>query len=150
MPSTYTIVLEISEQHNTLLYGGIIMKGDFGKFIEQRRKSLGITLRGLAAELGIAPAFMSDIEKGNRYPPNKDKLYHMATVLKLSEEETSTMFDLAAGERENTISPDLPEYIMSNDKVRAALRLARDRENSDAIWQKVIDMLEDDEEKAES
>lgn len=126
------------------------MKGDFGKFIEQRRKSLGITLRGLAAELGIAPAFMSDIEKGNRYPPNKDKLYHMATVLKLSEEETSTMFDLAAGERENTISPDLPEYIMSNDKVRAALRLARDRENSDAIWQKVIDMLEDDEEKAES
>ena len=126
------------------------MKGDFGKFIEQRRKSLGSTLRGLAAELGIAPAFMSDIEKGNRYPPNKDKLYHMATVLKLSEEETSTMFDLAAGERENTISPDLPEYIMSNDKVRAALRLARDRENSDAIWQKVIDMLEDDEEKAES
>lgn len=126
------------------------MKGDFGKFIEQRRKSLGITLRGLAAELGIAPAFMSDIEKGNRYPPNKDKLYHMATVLKLSEEETSTMFDLAAGERENTISPDLPEYIMSNDKVRVALRLARDRENSDAIWQKVIDMLEDDEEKAES
>ncbi len=126
------------------------MKGDFGKFIEQRRKSFGITLRGLAAELGIAPAFMSDIEKGNRYPPNKDKLYHMATVLKLSEEETSTMFDLAAGERENTISPDLPEYIMSNDKVRAALRLARDRENSDAIWQKVIDMLEDDEEKAES
>lgn len=126
------------------------MKGDFGKFIEQRRKLLGITLRGLAAELGIAPAFMSDIEKGNRYPPNKDKLYHMATVLKLSEEETSTMFDLAAGERENTISPDLPEYIMSNDKVRAALRLARDRENSDAIWQKVIDMLEDDEEKAES
>ena len=150
MPSTYTIVLEISEQYNALLYGGIIMKGDFGKFIEQRRKSLGITLRGLAAELGIAPAFMSDIEKGNRYPPNKDKLYHMATVLKLSEEETSTMFDLAAGERENTISPDLPEYIMSNDKVRAALRLARDRENSDAIWQKVIDMLEDDEEKAES
>lgn len=126
------------------------MKGDFGKFIEQRRKSLGITLRGLAAELGIAPAFMSDIEKGNRYPPNKDKLYHMATVLKLSEAETSTMFDLAAGERENTISPDLPEYIMSNDKVRAALRLARDSENSDAIWQKVIDMLEDDEEKAES
>lgn len=126
------------------------MKGDFGKFIEQRRKSLGITLRGLAAELGIAPAFMSDIEKGNRYPPNKDKLHHMATVLKLSEEETSTMFDLAAGERENTISPDLPEYIMSNDKVRAALRLARDRENSDAIWQKVIDMLEDDEEKDES
>ena len=93
---------------------------------------------------------MSDIEKGHRYPPNKEKLYQMATVLKLSEEETNTMFDLAAGERDNTVSPDLPEYIMSNDKVRAALRLARDSENSDAIWQKVIDMLEENEENPES
>ena len=126
------------------------MTGEFGKFIEARRKSLGITLRGLAAELGIAPAFMSDIEKGNRYPPNKEKLYMMASVLKLSEEDTNKMFDLAAGERENTVSPDLPEYIMSNDKVRAALRLARDTENSDAVWQKVIDMLEENEEKMKS
>lgn len=126
------------------------MTGEFGKFIEARRKSLGITLRGLAAELGIAPAFMSDIEKGNRYPPNKEKLYMMASVLKLSEEDTNTMFDLAAGERENSVSPDLPEYIMSNDKIRAALRLARDSENSDAVWQKVIDMLEENEEKSKS
>lgn len=126
------------------------MKGDFGKFIEQKRKSLGITLRGLAAEIGIVPAFMSDIEKGHRYPPNKEKLYQLASVLKLSEEETNTMFDLAAGERENTVSPDLPEYIMNNDKVRAALRLARDSENSDAIWQKVIDMLEENEENPKS
>ena len=126
------------------------MKGDFGKFIEQKRKSLGTTLRGLAAEIGIVPAFMSDIEKGHRYPPNKEKLYQLASVLKLSEEETNTMFDLAAGERDNTVSPDLPEYIMSNDKVRAALRLARDSENSDAIWQKVIDMLEENEENPKS
>lgn len=119
------------------------MKGDFGKFIEQKRKSLGITLRGLASKIGIAPAFMSDIEKGHRYPPNKEKLYLLASILKLSEYETNTMFDLAAGERDNTVSPDLPEYIMNNDKVRVALRLARDRENSDAIWQKVIDMLEE-------
>ena len=126
------------------------MKGDFGKFIEQKRKSLGITLRGLAAEIGIVPAFMSDIEKGHRYPPNKEKLYQLASVLRLSEEETNTMFDLAAGERDNAVSPDLPEYIMSNEKVRAALRLARDSENSEAIWQKVIDMLEENEENPKS
>lgn len=121
------------------------MKGDFGKFIERKRKVLGITLRGLAAELEIAPAFMSDIEKGHRYPPNKEKLYEMARILRLSEAETNRMFDLAAGERDNTVSPDLPEYIMSSVKARTALRIARDRNASDMTWQKVIEMLEQEE-----
>ena len=121
------------------------MKGDFGKFIERRRKALGITLRGLAAELEIAPAFMSDIEKGHRYPPNKEKLYEMAKILRLSEADTDMMFDLAAGERDNTVSPDLPEYIMSNAKARVALRMARDCNASELTWQKVIEMLEQEE-----
>lgn len=121
------------------------MTGKFGKFIEQKRKTLGITLRGMAADLDIAPAFMSDIEKGHRYPPNRDKLYEMARLLHLNEEDTNTMFDLAAGEKDNTVSPDLPEYIMSNDKARAALRMARDNNASEATWQKVIEMLEQEE-----
>ena len=121
------------------------MNGNFGKFIEQKRKALGMTLRGLAAELEIAPAFMSDIEKGHRYPPNRDKLYDMARILHLSEEDTNTMFDLAAGERDNTVSPDLPEYIMGNEKARTALRMARDKGTGDKVWQKVIDMLEQEE-----
>ena len=118
------------------------MEGIFGKFIEERRKSLGITLRGLAAMLDIAPAFMSDIEKGHRYPPAKEKLYQLAEALKLSAEDRDKMFDLAARERENTVSSDLSDYIMENDKVRVALRLARDSGAEDKEWQKVIEMLE--------
>lgn len=123
------------------------MNGAFGKFIEQKRKAMGMTLRGLAAEWGIAPAFMSDIEKGHRYPPNRDKLYELARILKLNDEDKDTMFDLAAGERENGISPDLPEYIMGNDKARAALRMARDNNASEKTWQKVIELLEAEEAK---
>ncbi len=37
----------------------------FGKFIADKRKPPGITLRGMADELGIAPAYLSDIEKLN-------------------------------------------------------------------------------------
>lgn len=121
------------------------MKGAFGKFIEEKRKAMGLTLRGLAAALDIAPAFMSDIEKGHRYPPQKEKLYEMAKILKLSEEDTDTMFDLAAGERDNGIAPDLPEYIMGNQAARTALRMARDKGSSEAVWQKIIDMLEQQE-----
>lgn len=119
------------------------MNGKFGEFIAEKRKSRGLTLRGLAAELGIVPAYMSDIEKGHRYPPDKDKLYELSRILCLSEDETNTMFDLAAGEKENTVSPDLPEYIMGNEQVRVALRMARDSDKSIEIWQKVIEMLEE-------
>ena len=58
------------------------MTGDFGKFIEKKRKGKNITLRGLASMLSIAPAYMSDIEKGHRYPPDKEKL-EAKTVLNI-------------------------------------------------------------------
>lgn len=118
------------------------MTGEFGKFIETKRKALNKTLRGFATDLAIAPAYMSDIEKGHRYPPDKDKLEKMAELLNLSEEEKNKMYDLAAGEKDNSVSPDLPEYIMGTEKARVAIRMARDNGATDAIWQKVIDMLE--------
>lgn len=123
------------------------MTGEFGIFIETKRKALNKTLRGLAADLDIAPAYMSDIEKGHRYPPDKDKLEKMAELLNLSEEEKNKMFDLAAGEKDNSVSPDLPEYIMGTEKARVALRMARDNGATDATWQKIIDMLEKENEE---
>ena len=126
------------------------MTGDFGKFIEKKRKGKNITLRGLASMLSIAPAYMSDIEKGHRYPPDKEKLDAMAEILELSEEEKNNMYDLAAGEKENTVSPDLPEYIMGTEKARVALRIARDTDATDATWQKVIDMLEAEQQSQKS
>lgn len=113
----------------------------FGKFIEGRRKALGITLRGLAAELDIAPAYMSDIEKGRRYPPDK-KLDDIARILKLEGKGKNDMLDKAAMTRDKTVSPDLPEYIMEKDLARVALRRARDGRLSDEGWQEVIDLID--------
>lgn len=113
----------------------------FGKFIEERRKALGLTLRGFAAELDIAPAYMSDIEKGRRYPPDK-KLDEIAQVLKLNETEKNSMLDLAAMAKTKTVSSDLPEYIMEKDLARVALRRARDGKLSNEGWQEVIDLID--------
>ena len=113
----------------------------FGKFIEERRKALGLTLRGFAAELDIAPAYMSDIEKGRRYPPDK-KLDEIAKILKLNETEKNSMLDLAAMAKTKTVSSDLPEYIMEKDLARVALRRARDGKLSDEGWQEVIDLID--------
>lgn len=112
----------------------------FGKFIEERRKALGITLRGFAAELEIAPAYMSDIEKGRRYPPDK-KLDDIARILKLSADDKSRLLDMAAMTRTKSVSPDLPEYIMEKDLARVALRRARDGKLSDEGWREVIDLI---------
>ena len=116
----------------------------FGKFVELKRKERGITLRGLAAELDIAPTYMSDMGKGRRYPPNKEKLQEIARILNLSEEDKNYMFDLAAMAKENTVSSDLPEYIMERDIVRVALRKARDANATDADWEKVLKIFDKD------
>ena len=112
----------------------------FGKFIEERRKGMGFTLRGFAAELEIAPAYMSDIEKGRRYPPDK-KLDEIARLLQLHGEEKDRMLDLAAKTKAKTVSSDLPEYIMERDLARVALRRARETGLSDDGWKEVIDLI---------
>ena len=86
----------------------------FGEYVKAKRLEKDVNLRKLAEILGIVPAYMSDIEKGRRYPPDREKIYKIAEALSLTEDETNEMFDLAALAKENSISPDLPEYIMGS------------------------------------
>lgn len=119
------------------------MDGDrfaFGLFVEQRRKALGMTLRGFAEKLGIAPAYLSDIEKGRRYAPDA-KLEQIAELLQLYGVQRSKLFDLAACTREDQVSSDLSGYIMSTDMARVALRRARDTDLSEQGWQRVLDVI---------
>ncbi len=118
------------------------MDEQFGKYVREKREEKKVNLRKLAELLEIAPAYMSDMEKARRYPPDKDKLFKIAEVLEFTQEETDRMFDLAAMAKDNTVSPDLPQYIMEHEPVRVALRKARDLDISDEEWMNVIDMLE--------
>lgn len=126
------------------------MENRFGKYVEAKRKERGINLRKFAELIdNMAPAYLSDIEKGNRYPPDKEKIAKMAEVLILTPQETAELYDLAAfdrasveKEKSSAVSPDLPEYIMSSEKLRVALRMARDAGADDNDWIKVIEMLE--------
>lgn len=118
----------------------------FGKFVRQKREEKKINLRKLAEILDIAPAYMSDIEKSRRYPPDKEKIEIIAKTLELTADETNYLFDMAALAKENTVSPDLPQYIMEHDIVRVALRRARDIDAGQEEWEKVIKILDDIEE----
>ena len=108
----------------------------FGGFLKQKRIACGKTLRGFAAELGIAPAYLSDIEKGNRNPPEKH-LTKMIELLSLTDAEIDTFYDLVSRDK-NGVYLDLTEYIENTDTVRVALRRARDKGIKDDFWQDVL------------
>lgn len=117
----------------------------FGEFVRQKRLAAGINLRKLAEILEIAPAYMSDIENDHRYPPEKEKIYKIAEALHLTSEETDKLFDLAAGNKKNSVSPDIADYIMEQEKSRVALRMARDKGFGEKEWERIISMLEGDD-----
>ena len=108
----------------------------FGQFIRQRREELGKTVRGFAAELDITPAYLSDIEKGNRYAP-KNYLDKLKEVLKISEDDEQEFEDLASVSRGSSFE-DINCYLGKTRMARVALRRARDSQISDDEWEKFI------------
>lgn len=56
--------------------------------------------------LEITLAYLSDIEKSRRNPPDKPLLEKIATILKITEDDKNLMFDLA-GKGRCEVSPDL-------------------------------------------
>ncbi len=110
---------------------------NFGEFIQRKRMERKIPLRKMAESIGISAPYLSDIEKDRRNPPEMDKLELISQILLLSEDEKSTMLDLA-GRKRNSVAPDLPSYIMAREYVSAALRTARDLDAGEEEWMKFV------------
>ena len=114
---------------------------NFGEFLQRKREEKQITLRKMADKLGFSAPFLSDVEKGRRNPPEFSKLEQISEILGLTTEDERAMYDLA-GQKRETIAPDLPEYIMNRDYVAAALRTARDLDAGEDEWMRFVRELE--------
>ena len=112
----------------------------FGEFIAKKRFDRAITVRAIAEMIGVSPGYYNDIEKSRRNPPDREILDKLIEAFRLSDDERILFFDLA-GKARSEVSPDLPDYIMENDVVRVALRIAKEKANSDD-WQRFINDLE--------
>lgn len=112
----------------------------FGQFLEIKRDEKDLSLRAVAKLLDVTPQYYSDVEKGRRSALAPDKLDMLKNIFGLTDEENDFMYDLV-GKTKNTISPDLPDYIMERDYVRSALRLARDIDAGENDWQVLLDEL---------
>ena len=116
------------------------IKKTFGGFITEKRLERSLSLRKFAEMIDLSAPFWTEVEKGRKNPPKLEKLETIATVLGLSEEEKTEMFDLAGKDRDD-VAPDLPNYIMGNDYVSAALRTARDLGASEDDWERFVEEL---------
>ncbi|WP_343377408.1 helix-turn-helix transcriptional regulator [Ligaoa zhengdingensis] len=102
----------------------------FGSFIAEKRKAHKFNLRDTAKHLNIAYGYLCDIEQSRRPAPNGDFVERISAFLNLDKSEHELLLDLAAKSR-NTVSADLPDYIMEKDIVRAALRVAKEVDATD-------------------
>lgn len=114
--------------------------GTFAQYITEIREREKITLRQMAAKLGVSAAYYSDVEKGRRNPLSLEKLELFASFTGMTDEERTRMFDLA-GKGRSEVAPDLPDYIMSRDYVSAALRTARELGADQSDWEEMVAAL---------
>jgi len=103
------------------------MGTEFGELIRSEREKLGLSARSLASKLKITPAYLSDIEQGQRAPPAKylDRLIEVLQIKDLGQ-----LYELAG-------SPDLHMYIDENPAARRVIR----RIMSEGLdWDKLLEM----------
>jgi len=112
----------------------------FSRFLREKRQEKHITMPEMADKSDISTGYYSDIEYGRRPPPDREILDKMIAALRLSEADRTTFYDLA-GKARSEAPPDLPEYINEHEKVRVALRMAKDGGDAD-VWDKFINYME--------
>ena len=133
---------------STLLYRllrwGKIQRKSGSILLDNQQLEHNLSARQLAIALDYSPVYICDIEKGRKPVPD-EILEQLPRLLLLDEAETNEMYDLAAKSR-NTISADLPDYIMKKDIVRAALRTAKKHNVTDKQWEDFIRRITKDKE----
>lgn len=123
-----------------LLTNSKIDRFSFGIFVRQRREELGMSVRTLAGELELTPAYISDIEKGNRSAP-KSKFDELRILLAIPDSDATDFADLASATRGNQYE-DINPYLGKQPLARVALRKARDYNISDEQWQSFIEQMQ--------
>lgn len=112
----------------------------FGEFVKRRRESLGKTQKGFAIEVEISPAYLSDIENGNRRAPEK-YLERFAKALAITTPEDLNEFYDMAGVSQKGQHSDINMYIDDKPSARRAFRTAMDEGWTDDDWRELIDII---------
>ena len=115
---------------------------EFGQYLRSVRQAKKISIRQLAKAVSKTPTYISDIEKGNNKPPERELLDRIIATLRLEEfpDIKNRLYDLAARERKD-VPADIKEYLMENESVLKIIRTAKESPNEKQIWAKVSQII---------
>ena len=99
-----------------------------------------MTMRDFADKVHISPAYLCDIEKGYRKPPEK-YLEKFAEVLMITDADELNAFYDRAGISKNGQHSDINNYIDGLPSARMALRTAKDRKYTDEDWLRLVEII---------
>lgn len=100
-----------------------------GERIKNHRQASGLTLRGFARAVGIAPAFVVDIESGHRMPGH-DVLGRIAATLGIPLAELQAL--------DPRITPEVREWMDGDPCVSAFLRWLRARPDRNDLMARMM------------
>ena len=120
----------------------------FGAFIKSKRLSHQprLTLKKTAEMLELNITYLSDVENARKKPFSAEKIELFCEKLGLSDEDRTTLYDLAARDND-TVPEDIRETIMYSpvsDYARKALRLVKQGNNDVELWKELIRKMEGD------
>ena len=107
---------------------------EFGQYLRSVRQAKKISIRQLAKAVSKTPTYISDIEKGNNKPPERELLDRIIADIR------NRLYDLAAKERKD-VPADIKEYLMENESILKIIRTAKESPNEKQIWAKVSQII---------
>lgn len=115
---------------------------EFGQYLRSVRQAKKISIRQLAKAVSKTPTYISDIEKGNNKPPERELLDKIIATLHLEEfpDIRNKLYDLAAKERKD-VPADIKKYLMENESILKIIRTAKESPNEKQIWAKVSQII---------
>jgi len=119
-------------------------KMKFGQYVKKLRIARSIGLREMARILGIAPSYLTDIERGNRKPPSIDKIKEIAYTL---EGNVEYLYDLAGGDPDR-LPPDIPTIIKKYKGSAQLLRAIKEHDVSEYTLKNLTERIKEDTMKA--
>lgn len=104
-----------------------------GKRIKDRRQELGLTVRGFAAQLGVQPPFVTDIE-ADRRRPGPEVITKVAAILAIPLEELQAL--------DPRIPPEVKEWMEEEPRVSTLLRRMSEAPDREALLGQVEQVVE--------